>query len=107
MSEATKKIFISHRSLDCKIVNELVQYMENVGIEKDEIFYTSADSTGARFELGPEVKKAINEASKALTCVVKKILIYETKFKYPHIILTLNPSIKVSPEAGPNQIKCL
>lgn len=62
MSEATKKIFISHRSLDSKIVNELVQYMENVGIEKDEIFYTSADSTGARFELGPEVKKAINEA---------------------------------------------
>ena len=62
MSEATKKIFISHRSLDSKIVNELVQYMENVGIEKDEIFYTSADSTGARFELGPEVKKALNEA---------------------------------------------
>ena len=62
MPKSTKKIFISHRSLDSKIVNELVQYMENVGIEKDEIFYTSADSTGARFDLGPEVKQALNEA---------------------------------------------
>ncbi len=62
MSDSIKKIFISHRSLDSKIVNELVQYMENIGIDKNIIFYTSADSTGAKYELGPEVKKALNES---------------------------------------------
>lgn len=59
-----KKIFISHRSLDSKLVDELVQYLENIGINKDEIMYTSADSCGVQYDLGLEVKVALNQAQK-------------------------------------------
>lgn len=59
-----KKIFISHRSLDSKLVDELVQYLENIGINKDEIMYTSADSSGVQYDLGLEVKEALNQAEK-------------------------------------------
>lgn len=57
-----KKIFISHRSIDAPIVNEIVQYFENIGVNRDEIMYTSADSTGAQYDIGKEVKEAITSA---------------------------------------------
>ena len=64
MERKMKKIFISHRSLDSALVDELVQYLENIGIDKDEIMYTSADSCGVQYDLGLEVKEALNTAEK-------------------------------------------
>ena len=57
-----KKIFISHRSSDSVLVDELVQYLENIGVDKKDIMYTSADSSGVQFDLGLEIKAALNEA---------------------------------------------
>lgn len=57
-----KKIFISHRSTDALIATEIVQYLENIGINRDEIMYTSADSTGVQYDIGKEVKEAITLA---------------------------------------------
>lgn len=57
-----KKNFISHRSTESTLVDELVQYLENIGIDKDDIMYTSADSSGIQYDIGQEVKLALKEA---------------------------------------------
>lgn len=57
-----KKIFISHRSTDHVFAEGLVQFLENIGIMSEDIMYTSADYTGAKNELGREIKTAIREA---------------------------------------------
>ena len=59
-----KKIFISHRLCDSALINELVQYLENIGINKDKIMYTSADSCGIQYDLGAEIKEALFTAEK-------------------------------------------
>ena len=36
-----KKVFISHASVDNKLVNILINFLNNVGISNDDIFCTS------------------------------------------------------------------
>lgn len=57
-----KRIFISHRSTDKEYADALVQFLKNIGYSTDEIFYTSADSTGVNYCLGAEVKTALTES---------------------------------------------
>lgn len=57
-----KRIFISHRSTDKEYADALVQFLKNIGYSTDEIFYTSADSTGVNYYLGAEVKTALIES---------------------------------------------
>lgn len=57
-----KRIFISHRSTDKEYADALVQFLKNIGYSTDEIFYTSADSTGVNYYLGTEVKTALTES---------------------------------------------
>ncbi len=69
---SSKKIFISHRSVDADIVKELVQFMENVGIDSEIIMFTSADYTNAKNELAPEIKKALTESSVIIVVISKE-----------------------------------
>lgn len=67
-----KEIFISHRSIDKEVVKELVQFLENVGINSDKIMYTSADYTNAKKELASEIKSALKEASVYIVILSKE-----------------------------------
>ena len=40
-----KKVFISHATADCELVNILIQFLNNVGISNDDIFCTSISNT--------------------------------------------------------------
>lgn len=73
-----KKIFISHRLCDSALINELVQYLENIGINKDKIMYTSADSCGIQYDLGAEIKEALFTAEKFI--VILSPNYYESVF---------------------------
>lgn len=56
-------IFISHRSIEKPIVDELVQFLENIGINKQDIFYSSADSTGVKYRISDEILYAVNNSN--------------------------------------------
>lgn len=60
-SKKTKKIFISHSSIDKNYADKLVLLLENIGISTENIFCTSTPGTGV--ELGrdflEEIKKEI------------------------------------------------
>lgn len=64
-----KKIFISYRSVDKDVVNEILQFMENIGINSEIIMSTSADYTSSKYNLSSEVKMALTES-----CIVIVIL---------------------------------
>lgn len=69
-----KRLFISHRSTDKEYADALVQFLKNIGYSTDEIFYTSADSTGVNYYLGTEVKTALNDNIDVLNKMVCRIM---------------------------------
>ncbi|WP_185965485.1 toll/interleukin-1 receptor domain-containing protein [Flavobacterium zepuense] len=67
------KIFISHSSKDKQIVSAFVDKILNLGlgIDRDDIFYTSATDTGVKS--GEDFKSAIKENIKNSICVIQII----------------------------------
>lgn len=58
-----KKIFISHASNDASIGEKFLDVLVGIGVDKDEVFYTSHYHTGVKLghDFHAEVKKAMRE----------------------------------------------
>lgn len=63
-----EKIFISHSFRDKKIIDELVEILENIGINREQIFYSSDEDCGVR--LGKDIFETIKSELKDNTLVL-------------------------------------
>jgi hypothetical protein len=74
-----RKIFISHASKDSGIVSHFVQYLNNIGLSSEKIFYTSEPNTGVQQNM-EEIRKTLIEST--------DVIVYSTDNYYESVYCT-------------------